>query len=80
MFIRSVNDITSKVHSELAGIVCASNVANLMKNATHSILPKEGVFTDFPEGMNALELTSNRYELLNVLLGRTHPLMIDTWT
>ena len=76
MFIRSVHDIASEAHSEPAGIVHASDVANLMKNVMHSSLSKEGVFTVFPEGINAPALTSNGCEVLNVLLGRTHPLMI----
>ena len=79
VFIRSVNDITIEVHIEPAGIVCASDVANLMKNVMHSFLSKEGVFTDFPEGMNALALASNGFEVLNVSLGRNDSSMIDTW-
>ena len=79
MFIRSVHDIASEAHSEPAGIVHASDVANLMKNVMHSFLSKEGFFTDFPEGMNALALASNGFEVLNVSLGRNDPSMIDTW-
>ena len=79
VFVRSVSEITSDVHSEPAGIARTSDVANLMKNAMHSFLSKEGVFTDFPEGLNALALTSNGHEALNVSLDCTHPLMIDMW-
>ena len=79
MFVNSVHDIASEVHSKPPDIVCTPDVANLMKNVMHSFLSKEGFFTDFPEGMNALALASNGFEVLNVSLGRNDPSMIDTW-
>ena len=80
MFVRSVSEITRDVYSEPARIAYTSDVANLMKNIMHSFLSKEGVFTDLPEGLNALALTSNGYKVLNVLLGFTHPLMTHAFT
>ena len=47
VFIRSVHDITSEAHSEPAGIIYTSDVANLMKNVTQYLLSKEGFLQIF---------------------------------
>ena len=52
---------------------------DFMKNVMHSFLSKEGAFTDFPEGLQALALTSSGHEKLNILLSRTQAQIVDIW-
>ena len=73
-----MKDVTCDQSSEPPGLQNKDST-NFMKNVTHAFLSKEGVFTDFTEGLKALSLTSNGHELLNMLLSRTHGKIIDIW-
>ena len=68
MLIRDTKDIACADFSELAGLKPKSDAANFMKNVTHYLLSKEGALTDFPEGLQALALTSNGNEAIKMLL------------
>ena len=79
VFIRNVKDTTRTNFSEPDGLLPNSDASNFMKYVMFSFLSKEGVLTDFPEGLQALALTRNGHESLNTVLGHTHAQMIDTW-
>ena len=51
-----------------------TDVADYMNSTLHSILSKDGVFNaSFKEGRTALSLTNNGFEVLDALLGQSHP-------
>ena len=79
VFIRDEKDITKTDFSETASLLPNSDTTNFMKNVMHSFLSKEGAFTDFLEGPQALSLTSNDRKALHMLLGRAHVQMEDMW-
>ena len=65
--------------SEPAGINLdhKKDAHNYLHNIIHSFLSKEGVFTNFAEGREALSRTPDGYKVLNILLSQTHPKMLD---
>ena len=79
-FVRDAKDMErTNNFSEQAGLLPNSDAANFMKNVVYSFFSKEGVITDFLEGLQDLVLTRNGHETLSMLLGRTRAQIIDIW-
>ena len=72
VFLRDLKRIISNHRNAPTVLKPKSDDSNFMKNVMNSLISKEGVFTDFPEGPQALALTSNGHEVLNILLARAH--------
>ena len=79
--IREPETIDQDNFSEPTGINLdrKKDVHNYLRNIIHSFLSKEGVFTNFTEGREALSRTPDGYKVLNILLSQTHPKMLDVW-
>ena len=81
ILINDLQSINQNNFSEPFGIKRDANrdIYSLLRNTIHSFLSKDGVFTNFKEGRDALSTAPDGYQVLNILLSQSHPKMLDVW-